>query len=213
MVGAGKGIARTSSPGYITRSSNGINSKSHMIRLTKEAIPSLSPGLNNITRHPSFCGVCLNFSPAVADACIGGREHLSWNGQAWDFTSTFADLLSAINDGCASCEVLREAIDGVYPRVAAWKDELWGEKEMMITMVEGNVLRVYLPEFYDEAKGFPDGLNNDLLHPNALFELYAQEGGISSFARYTIRYFLLLIARSRRQLTSLAHNRNQNGLP
>jgi hypothetical protein len=151
-----------------------------MIRLTKPAIPSLSADHRNITRHPSFCGVCLNFSPVVAEACIGGREHLYQNRRAWDFTSTFADLLTAIDDGCASCRILREAIDGVYPNVAAWGEELWGDKEIMITMVEGNVLRAYLPEFFngDKDEGGWIGLNTDILHPNASLELYAHEGEI-----------------------------------
>jgi hypothetical protein len=164
-----------------------------MIRLTKVAIPTLSPDLRSITRHASFCGVCLNLSPAVAEACIGGREHLYSNGQAWDFTSTFGDLLAAANDGCGSCRILRGAIEGVFPGVVVWSEESWEEKEIMTTMVEANVLRVYLPDFFETVKdGVEVGLNTDFLQPNALFELYALEGRSLSCFMKTIAYPLLI---------------------
>jgi hypothetical protein len=148
-----------------------------MIKLNKPAIPFITPNLRSITRHPSFCGVCLNLSPLVAEACNGGRENLYFNGQAWDFTCSFTELLAAIGDGCASCWISREVVDGVFPGVVAWGEKAWDEKELMVTMVEGNVLRVYLPDFFDGVKmdEIKSGLSTDVLSINATLELYAYE--------------------------------------
>lgn len=126
-----------------------------MIRLMKHAIPVATLEEPRLRFHPSFCGICLNLSCAVAEECNGIREklnggetYLGW--QSWDFEATFGDLLVGISDGCASCQLIKEAIDGVFPGAVVWDDEIWNEKEVSITMLKGNILTLWLRQFPDD---------------------------------------------------------------
>lgn len=159
-----------------------------MIKLTRPAIPPVTQDKKgHVTQDPSFCGICLNFSPLVAEACHGGRENLYLYNidsriQIWDFSSSFADIVVGIEDGCGSCRIIQEAIDRVFTGRVDWSEELWLEKELTVTMAEGNVLRIYLPGFFDQdevgkQRGF--GPNIGMIHPNASIELYCYESGWS----------------------------------
>lgn len=152
-----------------------------MIELSKPAIPLGAQDEDQITRDPSFCGVCLNLSTVVAAACLGGRENLflfdvGQEHQVWDFRCTFADLLAGINDECASCRIIKQAIDGVFPGRATWEEDISEVSELTITMVEGNVLRIYLPDFFvkDQSKQQKVAAtpNMAMIQPNASIELY-----------------------------------------
>jgi hypothetical protein len=156
-----------------------------MIELTKPAIPVAAQGGSNLTQDPSFCGICLNFSPVVAEACHGGRENLylynvNPKTQVWDFSSTFAGLLAGVNDDCGSCRVIKEAIDGVFLGRVNWGEEVWAEKELNVTMSKGNVLRIYFSGFFDhDGKCERRDLspNVSMIYPNSSIELYCRESG------------------------------------
>jgi hypothetical protein len=116
--------------------------------LTGPVIPVPPPddSRDRLRKHPSFCGVCLNLSTAVADECHGLRENLTrfQDEVTWEFWISLADINVTTTLGCATCQLLVLAIDGAVPNRAEWTDEFCEDRELIITMTESTNLNVYL---------------------------------------------------------------------
>ena len=149
-----------------------------MLKLTRAPVPTVPPDAVEgdleklLTRHPSFCGVCLNLSIDVAKACHGGRQHLHCLPgivDSWTFLSVLDDVKAGIAEGCGSCTLLKMAIDAEFCKALDWDDPENGELDIHVTMQDGFILNLYIPEM-------PCGSSAAGATRSASLDLYAGKG-------------------------------------
>jgi hypothetical protein len=94
--------------------------RTRTISLQREVRPTSSPG-RSIRHSPVFCGYCLNLYGLSAEELLPSfnvslkQTHKTLGQKTWEFSVLFADVLRESAAGCASCTLLKAAVELATP--------------------------------------------------------------------------------------------------